>query len=326
MPVHCRMRGFDRDLIRGGHYGQRSCEPHLKAEHMAAPTNAANVKKALANSEPSTHGTLAAQSRMRRHVRSWRKRTLHRFSRLAWTLLGDYISRMCGRVIQSSGPLRYAIVDGMNVRDSRVHNYPPRWNAAPSQELLVIRRNHKTGEVSLDPLRWGLIPYWCKDPAGGRKPINAKCETVRDLPTFRDAYRKRRCIVPVDGFFEWKAIKGQKAKQPYAIAMKDGAPFGLAGIWENWKEPASGEWIRTFAIITTDANELVADIHDRMPVILAPADYARWLGEEPDPRDLMRPFPADLMRMWPISTRVNKPENDDPRLSSRSSWRRMRRS
>jgi SOS response associated peptidase (SRAP) len=93
---------------------------------------------------------------------------------------------MCGRVIQSSGPLHYAIVDGLNVRDSRVHNYPPRWNAAPSQELLVIRRNHKTGEVSLDPLRWGLIPYWCKDPTGGRKPINAKCETVSTLPTFRE--------------------------------------------------------------------------------------------------------------------------------------------
>src|SRR5215475_11158412 len=89
---------------------------------------------------------------------------------------------MCGRVIQSSGPLRYAIVDGMNVRDSRVHNYPPRWNAAPSQELLVIRRNHNTGEVSLDPLRWGLIPYWCTDPNGGRKPINAKFETVGTCP------------------------------------------------------------------------------------------------------------------------------------------------
>jgi putative SOS response-associated peptidase YedK len=121
---------------------------------------------------------------------------------LVWTTADDYIRGMCGRVIQSGGPLRYAIVDGMNVRDSRVHNYPPRWNAAPSQELLVIRRNHQTGEVSLDPLRWGLIPYWCNDPNGGRKPINAKFETVRDSPTFRDAYRKRRCIVPVDGFFE----------------------------------------------------------------------------------------------------------------------------
>jgi putative SOS response-associated peptidase YedK len=165
--------------------------------------------------------------------------------------------------------------------------------------------------VSLDALRWGLIPYWCKDPSGGRKPINAKAETLRTLPSFREAYRKRRCIVPVDGFFEWKAIRGQKAKQPFAIAMKDGSPFGIAGLWENWKDPKTGEWIRTFVIITTDANTLVADIHDRMPVILAPSDYARWLGDEPDPHDLIRPFPSEAMRMWPISTRVNKPENDD---------------
>jgi putative SOS response-associated peptidase YedK len=137
---------------------------------------------------------------------------------------------MCGRIIQSSGAPGYTIVDGMHVRDSRVHNCPPRWNAAPSQELLVIRRNHHTGEISLDPLRWGIIPFWCKDPSGGRKPINANCETVQKLPMFRDAYRLRRCIVPVDGFFEWKAIKGQKAKQPYAIALKDGKPFGLGGL------------------------------------------------------------------------------------------------
>jgi hypothetical protein len=135
---------------------------------------------------------------------------------------------------------RYGIVDGMNVRDSRVHNYPPRWNGAPSQDLLLIRHNHKTGELSLDPLRWGLVPYWCEDPKGGRKPINAKCETVHSLPTFRDAYQRRRRILLVDGFFEWKAIKGQKAKQPYAIAMKDGRPFGIGGLWENWKDPTSG--------------------------------------------------------------------------------------
>jgi putative SOS response-associated peptidase YedK len=117
----------------------------------------------------------------------------------------------------------------------------------------------------------------------------------------------------VDGFYEWKAIKGQRAKQPYAIAMKDGSPFGIAGR-ENWKDPTSGEWIRTFAVITTDANELVAEIHDRMPAILTPEGYTRWLSDEPDPRDLMLPFPAGLMRMWPISTRVNKPENDDPSI------------
>jgi putative SOS response-associated peptidase YedK len=179
--------------------------------------------------------------------------------------------------------LRYGIVQGLDLRDSRTRNYPPRWNGAPSQDLLVIRRNHVTGQISLDPLRWGLIPYWCNDPKGGRKPINAKSETVATLPTFRDAYGRRRCILPVDGFFEWKAIKGQKAKQPYAIAMKDGQPFGISGLWENWKDPISGEWVRTFALITTDANELVADIHDRMPLILAPADYVRWLSDEPEP-------------------------------------------
>jgi putative SOS response-associated peptidase YedK len=216
-------------------------------------------------------------------------------------------------VIQSSAPIRLAIVEGMDVRDSRVHNYPPRWNAAPSQELLVIRRNHQTGQVSLDPLRWGLIPYRCEDPKGGRKPINAKCETVSRLPTFRDAYRRRRCVLPVDGFNEWKAIKG-RPKQPYAIALKDGSPFGIGGLWENWKDVTSGEWIRTFAIITTNANELIAEIHDRMPLILAPGDYQHWLSDEPDPHVLMRPFPADQMRIWPISTRVNKPENDDPSI------------
>ena len=133
---------------------------------------------------------------------------------------------MCGRVIQSSGPVRYAIVDGMNVRDSRVHNYPPRWNAAPSQDLLVIRRNHQTGEVSLEPLRWGLIPYWCQDPKGGRKPINAKCETVRNLPTFRDAYRRRRCIVPVDGFFEWVRRESRVCDCPAASFDRTCRPIG----------------------------------------------------------------------------------------------------
>ena len=119
--------------------------------------------------------------------------------------------------------------------------------------------------------------------------------------------------LPVDGFFEWKAIKGQKAKQPYAIAMKDRSPFGIGGLWENWKDPTSGGWIRTFAIITTPANDLVAEIHDRMPLILAPADYVRWLSDEPDPRDLMRLFPAEPTDVADLY-RVNKPENDDPSI------------
>ncbi len=219
---------------------------------------------------------------------------------------------MCGRVIQSSGPLRYAIVDGLDVRDSRLSNYPRRWNGAPSQDFLVIRQNHKTGERSLDLLRWGLIPYWCTDPTGGRKPINAKVETVARLPTFREAYRKRRCILPVDGFYEWQATKD--GKQPYAIAMKDRSPFGIAGLWENWKDPATGEWTRTFGILTTPANDLVARIHDRMPAILNPTGYDRWLGIEPDPHDLLVPSPSELLAIWPISKRVNSPNNDDERL------------
>jgi putative SOS response-associated peptidase YedK len=219
---------------------------------------------------------------------------------------------MCGRVIQARGPIEYAIVDGLDVRDSRLSNYPRRWNGAPSQEFLVIRQNHQTGKRSLDLLKWGLIPYWCKDPKGGRKPINAKAETVANLPIFRDAYPRRRCILPVDGFFEWRAAEGGKA--PYAIAMKDGSPFGIAGIWENWKEPASGEWIRTFAVITVPANEMIAQIHDRMPAILKPESYDRWLGIEPDARELLAPYPAEPMRMWPISKRVNTPRSDDSAL------------
>jgi len=220
---------------------------------------------------------------------------------------------MCGRVIQSSSPLRLAIVDGLNVNDSRMGNVRPRYNAAPSQELLVIRENHETGERSLDLVKWGLIPYWSKDPKGGRKPINAKGETVAKLSMFRDAYAKRRCIVPVDGFFEWRAIKGV-AKQPYAIAMKDGSPFGLAGIWENWLNPNTDEWERTFAIITVPSNDLVGKIHDRMPAILEPKTYERWLGPEPDPGDLLITYPSEPMTMWPISTRVNSPANDDAAL------------
>jgi putative SOS response-associated peptidase YedK len=224
---------------------------------------------------------------------------------------------MCGRVIQSSGPLRLAIVEGLEISDSRLGNVPRRYNAAPSQELLVIRQNHKTGERSLDLLRWGLIPHWCSDPRGGRRPINAKAESVSRLASFRDAYTQRRCIVPVDGFFEWRAIKGVGRKQPYAIAMKDGSPFGLAGLWENWCNPNTGEWERTFAVITVPSNELVGQIHNRMPAILKPETYDRWLGLESDPYDLLITYPSEPMTMWPISTRVNKPENDEPSILDR---------
>ncbi|NJM34932.1 MAG: SOS response-associated peptidase [Rhodomicrobium sp.] len=173
----------------------------------------------------------------------------------------------------------------------------------------MIRQHPETGRHYADRLIWGLIPHWVKEADGGRKPINAKSETVASLPSFRAAYAKRRCIVPVDNFFEWR--KTAPPKQPYAIAMADGSPFGLAALWENWRHPVTGDYIRTFCILTCPANALIATIHDRMPVILPRDAYLRWLSPaEPDPRDLLVPFPAEAMRMWPISTRVNSPGND----------------
>jgi putative SOS response-associated peptidase YedK len=218
---------------------------------------------------------------------------------------------MCGRVIQTSNPEAIRkLFDAI----APAPNAPPRYNGAPSHELMVLRRNPETGERTLQLLRWGLIPYWNKDQKGGSKPINARAETVASLPMFKAAYAKRRCLLPIDGYFEWRAIKGSKTKQPYALAMKDRSPFAVAGIWEYWTRPDTGEAVRTFAVITCEANELVNQIHDRMPVIIGSTDYDRWLGPETDARDLMKPFPADLMTMWPVSTRVNSPRNDDATL------------
>jgi len=221
---------------------------------------------------------------------------------------------MCGRITQKSNPQRL----GLGLTTTTLVEplqAPPRYNGAPGQDHWVIRQHPKTGERSLDRLWWGLIPYWVKEANGGRKPINAKRESVASLPSFREAYKRRRCLLPIDNFFEWRAIKGAKAKQPYAIGMTSGEPFALAAIWENWRRPDADEWLRSFCVITCPANDLMAHIHDRMPVIIPPGAYDRWLANiEPDPRDLLVPFPPELMRMWPISMRVNKPENDDPAI------------
>jgi putative SOS response-associated peptidase YedK len=186
-----------------------------------------------------------------------------------------------------------------------------RYNGAPSQDFWVIRRHPETGQYHRDRLIWGLIPHWVKEADGGRKPINARSETVTKLPSFRSAYAKRRCIVPVNNFFEWRRMK--PPKQAFAIGMKDGSAFGIAGLWESWTHPLTGEIIRTFCVPTCPANELIATIHDRMPVILPPDAYDRWLSPiEPDPHDLLVPYPSELMKMWPISAKVNSPRNDTP--------------
>jgi putative SOS response-associated peptidase YedK len=191
-----------------------------------------------------------------------------------------------------------------------------RYNGAPSQDFWVVRRHPQTGVYQADRLIWGLIPHWMTETNGGRKPINAKSETITRLPSFRSAYARRRCIVPINNFFEWR--KTELPKQPFAIGMKDGSPFGLAAVWENWKHPETGLYVRTFCILTCPANELIAPIHDRMPVILPPPAYERWLSPlEPDPHDLLIPYPADLMKMWPVSSRINSPKNDTPDLIDR---------
>src|ERR671922_108428 len=222
---------------------------------------------------------------------------------------------MCGRITQKSPPNQLGLRIATLVEPIFGADFPgPRYNGAPGQQHWVIRRHPETGVDRLDRLWWGLVPSWVQDEKGGRKPINAKAETVSRLATFRLAYAKRRCIVPVDNFFEWQR-KGPGPRQPYAVAMKDGSPFALAGLWENWRRPGSEEWMRTFAVVTTAANTLMSVIHDRMPVILHPEDYDRWLSKtELDPRELLVPYPAEPMTMWPISRRVNSAANDDPDL------------
>lgn len=222
---------------------------------------------------------------------------------------------MCGRITQKSDPRVLAL--GIATLIEPLTGPPgPRFNGAPGQEHWVIRQHPKTGERHLDRLWWGLIPYWSKEAVPRHKPVNATAERVANAPMFRAAYAKRRCLVPVDSFFEWASSRRggprQPPREPYAIAMRSGAPFALAGIWESWRRPGTGEIVRTFAVITTPANAMIDAIHDRMPVILPPPAYDRWLSPvEPDPRDLLVPHPSGPMTMWPISPAVNKPANDD---------------
>jgi putative SOS response-associated peptidase YedK len=229
---------------------------------------------------------------------------------------------MCGRITQKSPPdqlgLRIVtLIEPLHADDNALVG---RYNGSPGQRHWVIRQHPDSGERRLGRLWWGLIPHWVKAPGPRTKPINATAERVAGAPMFRAAYAKRRCLVPVDSFFEWRAPKGSSPKQPYAVAMRSGEPFGLAGLWEGWRHPETGDVIRTFCIITCDANELMARVHDRMPVIIRPESYDRWLSPlEPDPRDLLVPHDPEAMTLWPISPRVNRPENDDASILERAS-------
>ena len=224
---------------------------------------------------------------------------------------------MCGRVRLSSDVSEITLV--FSIPPHRpTPNFPPSWNVAPTDQLPVVRHDRKAGERGLDLLRWGLVPYWAKDLNVGFANINAKAEGIETRPAFRDAFQRRPCLVPADSFYEWK--KTGTGKQPYAIALADGSPMALAGLWENWRSPA-GEWVRSFAIITTRPNELCAELHNRMPVVLKPETWRVWLGEEPADasalKALLTPFPSDEMTCWPVSVRVGNVKNNDPSLIER---------
>jgi len=195
---------------------------------------------------------------------------------------------------------------------------PPDFNVAPSTFQPVIRANKETGERELEMMRWGLVPYFAKSPADfkGFSTINAKAETVATSPTWRTPFRRRRCLVPADGFYEWKKLTA-KTKQPYAFGMTHAQPFAFAGLWDAWKEP-DGKWLISYAIITTDANEVMQPVHNRMPVILHHRDYDRWLSRdesEQPPIDLLRPYEADRMSAYPVDPRVGNVRNNEPGLS-----------
>lgn len=191
----------------------------------------------------------------------------------------------------------------------------PSYNVAPTDFQPIVRLD-RDGQRELTVMRWGLVPYWAKNSKIGFSTINAKSETVTTSPTFREAMKRRRCLVPAEWFYEWQKIDG-KAKQPYAISLRDDSLFAFAGLWERWRDKAKDQVIETYTILTVDPNELLEPIHDRMPAILAPKDYQRWLepGEPTHlPTDLLRPYPAEEMKAWKVGSAVGNVRNNAPEL------------
>jgi putative SOS response-associated peptidase YedK len=221
---------------------------------------------------------------------------------------------MCGRARLSSDVSEIKVAFRIPP-DRPTPNIAPSWNVAPTDPLPVVRFDAKERQRSLDVMRWGLVPFWAKDIKASFANINAKAEAIEKKPAFREAFRQRRCLVPVDNFYEWK--KTASGKQPYAIALKSRGLMALAGLWENWRSPA-GERIRSFAIVTTEPNELCAELHNRMPVILAPEAWPAWLVEQPADeaqlKAVLAPYPSDQMICWPVSARVGSVKNNDPSL------------
>lgn len=219
---------------------------------------------------------------------------------------------MCGRYTLRRADLAKAAFDALLEESFEEFSERPHFNIAPSQDIPLVRLN-KNGERSLGLVRWGLIPHWAKGQPPKVQPINARAETVTTSGMFKQAFLRRRCIIPADGFYEWR--RAGKAKQPMFVHFPDNHIFGFAGLWERWRPAADAEPVDTCTIITTTPNTLMSPIHDRMPVILRPEDYGRWLDKETDPAEtakLMKPYPDGEMEAVPVSKLVNSPGNDTP--------------
>src|SRR6201997_4235582 len=220
---------------------------------------------------------------------------------------------MCGRYRLSR---RKQIIEEYFDAADWQDDWSPRYNVAPTQQIPVIRQNPKEPVRHISTMRWGLIPHWAKDASGAASTINARSETAATKPAFRDPLKLRRCLIPADGFYEWK--RTEKSKQPYCFEVNEGKLFAFAGLWDGWKD-SNGKWVKTCSILTTTPNAVTSAIHDRMPVILDPDNYDLWL--DPGMTDvqvvseLLKPYDARSMRSYPVSTRINHVANDDEECS-----------
>jgi putative SOS response-associated peptidase YedK len=238
---------------------------------------------------------------------------------------------MCGRFARRS--TQQILAEWFDLELEDMPWFAPTYNAAPKSTQPVVRLGRDSGHREMAMLRWGLVPFWAKDAKMAYTTINARAEEVASKPAYREALKGRRCLIPADAFYEWQRID-KKTKRPFAFALASGEPYAFAGLWESWrpKEPnekvsetaprAEAPPLETFTILTTDANELMEPVHNRMPVILEPKDYDRWLGlgglklGDPArlPVDLLRPYPAERMKAWPVSDRVGNVRNNDAEL------------
>lgn len=226
---------------------------------------------------------------------------------------------MCGRYTLTAPADE--LVEVFDVDALTFDDWPPRYNLAPTQDAPVIVRGH-SGERRMGTMRWGLVPAWADDPSIGGRLINARSETAAKKPAFRDAFEARRCLVPADGFYEWQKrtapAGGKPVKVPWWIHRPDRRPFAFAGLWERWRADVEAAPLVTFTILTTEPNERVRALHDRMPVILPDrAAEERWLAPGAGAEELaalLRPAPDDYLEAWPVSTAVNRPANDGPEL------------